>query len=70
MRKAYGFPSSFYIWIHSRPQLITALSEGRGYGEAGGEGLFPGCQISDFLTHPFTCLLSHLQRTLQPDILR
>ena len=23
-----------------RPQLITALSEGRGYGEAGGEGLF------------------------------
>ena len=45
-------PSSFYIWIHSGPQLITAPSEGRGYGEAGGEGLFSSCKTSDSLTHP------------------
>jgi len=32
--------------------VITALSEGRGYGEAGGEGLFSSCQISESLTHP------------------
>ena len=31
--------------------MITALSEGRGYGEAGGEGLFPPCRISESLTH-------------------
>jgi len=31
--------SSFYVWIHVGPQLITALSERRGSGEAGGEGL-------------------------------
>ena len=30
------------------PHSITALSEGRGYGEAGGEGLFTSCQISDY----------------------
>jgi hypothetical protein len=30
-----------------------ALSEGRGYGEAGGEGLFASCQISESLTHRF-----------------
>ena len=53
MRKANGFPSSFSIWIHSRPQLITALSEGRGYGEAGGEGLFSSSKISEALTHRF-----------------
>jgi len=35
------------------PQLITALSEGRGYGEAGGEGLFASWQISESLTHRF-----------------
>ena len=46
-------PSSFYIWTHSGPQLITALSEGRGYGEAGGEGLFAWWQISESLTHRF-----------------
>ena len=34
------------------PQLITALSQGRGYGEAGGEGLFSSRQISESLTHP------------------
>src|SRR6516164_3666125 len=32
------------------PQLITALSEGRGYGEAGGEGFFSSCQISESLS--------------------
>jgi len=32
--------------------LITALSEGRGYGEAEGEGLFSSCKISESLTHP------------------
>ena len=46
-------PWSFYIWIHSGPQLITALSEGRGYGEAGGEGLFSSSKISEALTHRF-----------------
>ena len=46
-------PWSFYIWTHSGPQLITALSEGRGYGEAGGEGLFASWQISESLTHRF-----------------
>jgi hypothetical protein len=35
----------------ARPQLITALSKGRGYGEAGGEGLVSSCQISEPLTH-------------------
>src|SRR6516225_1234838 len=34
------------------PQLITALSEGRGYGEAGGEGSFSWFKISESLTHP------------------
>ena len=34
-----------------RPQLITALSEGRGYGAAGGEGLFSSCKFSRSLTH-------------------
>jgi hypothetical protein len=38
----------------ARPQLITALSEGRGYGEAGGEGLFSSCMSSESLTHRFT----------------
>ena len=33
------------------PQSITALSRGRGYGEAGGEGLFCSCKISESLTH-------------------
>jgi hypothetical protein len=46
-------PWSFYIWIHSGPQLITAPSEGRGYGEAGGEGLFSSSKISEPLTHRF-----------------
>jgi len=35
------------------PNLITALSEGRGYGEAGGEGLFSSITISKSLTHRF-----------------
>ena len=35
------------------PQLITALSEGRGYGEAGGEGLSSSCKINESLTHRF-----------------
>ena len=43
--------SSLYIWIHWAPQLVTALSEGRGYGEAGGEGLF-WFKSSESLTHP------------------
>src|SRR5215472_16621218 len=34
------------------PQLITALFERRGYGEARGEGLFSWCKISECLTHP------------------
>jgi hypothetical protein len=34
-----------------RQPLITALSEGRGYGAAGGEGLFSSYKISRFLTH-------------------
>jgi hypothetical protein len=34
------------------PELITALSEGRGYGEAGGGGLLSSCKISESLTHP------------------
>jgi len=46
-------PSRFYIWIHSGPQLITALSEGRGYGEAGGGGLFSSSKISEALTLRF-----------------
>ena len=46
-------PSSFYIWIHSGSQLITALSGGKGYGEAGGEGLFSSSKISEALTHRF-----------------
>ena len=46
-------PSSFYIWIHSGPQSITALSKGRGCGEAGGEGLFSSSKISGALTHRF-----------------
>ena len=37
----------------ARPQLITARSEGRGYGEAGGEGLFSSSKISEALTHRF-----------------
>ena len=44
---------SFYIWIHDGSQLTTALSEGRGYGEAGGEGFFSSCKISESLTHRF-----------------
>src|SRR6516165_10677660 len=43
------------------PQLITALSEGRGYGEAGGEGLFSSCQISESLTHTFQVLIAVLK---------
>src|SRR6516164_5868166 len=35
----------------ARPQSITALSEGSGYGAAGGEGLFSSCKISQSLTH-------------------
>ena len=31
------------------PQLITALSPGRGYGEAGREGLFSWCETSGSL---------------------
>ena len=33
--------------------MITALAEGRGYGEAGGEGLFSSCKIRESLTHRF-----------------
>jgi hypothetical protein len=33
--------------------LITALSEGRGYGEGGGEGLFFPRRISNSLTHRY-----------------
>ena len=40
-----------YPWIHREPQSITTLSRGRGYGEAGGEGLFCSRKISDSLTH-------------------
>jgi hypothetical protein len=43
-------PSSFYIWIHSGPQLITALSEGEGTAKPGGEGLLSSCKISASLT--------------------
>ena len=38
------------------PQLIMALfegAEGRGYGEAGGEGLFCRRRISNSLTHRY-----------------
>jgi len=35
------------------PNLITALSKGRVYGEAGGEGAFPSVTISESLTHRF-----------------
>jgi hypothetical protein len=34
-------------------QLTTALSKGRGPGEAGGEGLFSSRKISESLTHRF-----------------
>ena len=35
------------------PNLITALPRGRGYGEAGGEGLFSSVTISESLTPRF-----------------
>jgi len=36
------------------PQLITALSEGRGYGEAGGEGFFSSSKINPSPTRQLT----------------
>jgi len=35
------------------PNLITALSKGRGYGEAGGEGFFSSVTTSESLTRRF-----------------
>jgi hypothetical protein len=32
---------------------MMALSEGRGYGEAGAKALFSSCEISESLTHRF-----------------
>ena len=45
-------PRASTVGFTAGPQLITALSQGRGYGEAGGEGLFSSRQISESLTHP------------------
>src|SRR6516225_1949401 len=42
---------SFTYGTTAELQFITALSEGRGYGEARGEALFFSCK-SAFLTHP------------------
>jgi len=42
-------------------QVITALSEGRAYGDAGGEGLFSSYRISESLTHPACGIPPHLQ---------
>jgi len=47
-----GSPRASTFWFTEGPQLMTALSQGRGYGEAGGEGLFSSRQISESLTHP------------------
>jgi len=35
---AFAMGWSFYIWTRGGAAVDTALSEGRGYGEAGGEG--------------------------------
>jgi serine/threonine protein kinase len=42
-----GDVSSSTSGFTAGPQLITALSEERGYDEAGGEGLFSSCKISE-----------------------
>jgi hypothetical protein len=34
------------------PQVITALSEGRGYGDARGERLFSSHRLNESLAHP------------------
>jgi len=50
-----GIASSFYIWIHRGAAIDNGPlpgAQGRGYGEAGGEGLFSSRQISESLTHP------------------
>ena len=47
------------------PQLITALSRARGYGEKpGGEGLFSWCKTSESLTHRYAVPLSRKGLTL------
>jgi hypothetical protein len=54
-------PGNFYVafstlpleFLHLGLQLITALSQGRGYGEAGVRGLFSLYKITESLTHRF-----------------
>ena len=51
--KAEPFPRVSTCGFRGEPHLITALSEGRGYGETGGEGLLSSCKVSASLTHGF-----------------
>src|SRR6516225_6424179 len=52
---------TFSASLMQGPQVITALSEGRGYGDAGGEGLFSSHRISESLAHPACGIPPHPQ---------
>jgi len=61
--------------LTTAPNLITALSKGRepalssakGYGEAGGEGLFSAGTSSESVTHRFASPANLLTTVLSPE---
>ena len=53
--------------LTTAPNLITAISKGRGYGEAGGEGLFSAGTSSESVTHRFASPANLLTTVLSPE---